>query len=248
MAQNYYPTAKQLIDAALGHIRAVDPDGAITPTTTMETNALVSLNQLVLHLQSLGMQVWCIKNASLSLVASTNNYTLGPSGDLNIQRPQTVMQAWLHNTSANTDPIPLQIIDRETYNRFTSKATTGTPIAVFYDRQYDLPGANSGASAKGKLYVYPTPDSTIASTYSMSIVYTRPIQDFSATSDSLDFPQEWYLALTWKLADLLCPSFGVPVMYWDRIGSRAESFLHDQVGWDSETDSIQIVPSQGVLK
>jgi len=248
MAQNYYPTAQGLIDAALGHIRAVDPEGTLAPTSTMRTNALVTLNQLVLHLQALGMSVWTVKNGSLTLNSTKNSYTLGPGGDLTIQRPQAILQAWLHNTSDNSDPIPLMVQDRETYNRYTQKTQQSRPVAVFYDRAYSLPDSNSGANAKGTLYVYPQPDSTTASTYTLSFVYSRPIQDFSAISDSLDFPQEWYLALTWKLADLLCPDFGVPVMYWDRIGSRAESFLKDQVGWDSETDSMQIVPGQGVLK
>jgi hypothetical protein len=248
MAQNYYPTAQGLIDAALGHIRAVDPEGSLSPTSTMRTNALVTLNQLVLHLQSLGMQVWCIKTGVLTLSSSKILYSLGTGGDLVIARPQSIFQAWLHNTSANSDPVPLQIIDREKYNKFTNKVSQGTPIAVFYDRNYDLPGSNSGASAKGFLSVYPEPDATAASTYTLNFNYTRPIQDFSSVSDSLDFPQEWYLALTWKLASLLCPSFGVAVMYWDRIDNQAEAFLKAQTGWDSETESIQIVPSQGVMK
>lgn len=249
MAQNYYPTAQGLIDAALGHIRAVDPEGSLTPTTTMRTNALVTLNQLVLHLQSLGMQVWCLKTGSVVLDATQNMYYLSPVSTTSAQpRPQSILQAWLHNTSGNTDPVPLQVIDRETYNKFTNKASQGTPIAVYYDRNYDITSGNSGTNAAGYLHVYPQPDATAASTYYIQIVYTRPIQDFSAVSDALDFPQEWYLALTWKLASLLCPSFGVAVMYWDRIDNQAEAFLKTQIGWDSETESIQIVPAQGVLK
>jgi hypothetical protein len=249
MAQSYYPTAQGLIDAALGHIRAVDPEGSLSPTATMRTNALVTLNQLVLHLQSLGMQVWCLKNGFQVLDATLNRYVIGPAALTSLQpRPQAIIQAWLHNSSANTDPVPLQIVDRETYNRFTNKTSQGTPIAIFYDRNYDVEGGNIGANANGFLYVYPQPDATAAATYYLSYVYSRPIHDFSALSDSLDFPQEWYLALTWKLASLLCPSFGVAVMYWDRIDNQAEAFLKAQIGWDSETESMQIVPSQGVLK
>jgi hypothetical protein len=244
MAQSYYPTAAQVIDAALGHIRAVDPEGSLTPTTTMNTRALVILNQIVTAWQAKGMQVWCIKNGSLTLVASTASYTLGPSGDVNIQRPQTVQQAWLHNTSANTDPIPLRSMGREEYNQITTKAQTGTPNSFYYDRQYDLPGSNSGTNAKGKLYLWPTADTTVAAAYTVTFVYTRPIQDFSATSDSFDFPQEWYNAITWTLAAQLCPGYGVPVMYWDRIKAEAREALKLVEGWDSEQDSIQFIPAQ----
>jgi hypothetical protein len=244
MAQNYYPTAQGIIDAAFGHIRAVDPEGSLTPTTTMRTTALVVLNQIVLSWQAKGLHVWCLKNGTLTLVAGQTSYTLGPGGDLVIQRPQAILQAWLHNTSADTDPIPLQIIGREQYNTYTSKEVESTPNAIFYDRQYDLPASNSGTNAKGNLFVYPAPIAAVASANTLQFVYSRPIQDFSAVSDSLDFPQENYSALTWTLAAHLCPSYGVPVMYWDRIKAQAKEERELVEGWDSENDSMLITPAK----
>lgn len=244
MTQYYYPTASEIIDSSLEICRAVDPEGTLTITTTQRTKALAALNRLVTSWQALGLQVWCTKNQSITLVTGQTSYTWGPSGDINTQRPLSISQAWLHNTSENTDPLQMQIIGREEYNRYTNKEAESTPYAVYYDPQYDGPAANSGANAKGKLFVYPAPSATAVSTYTLTVVYTRPIQDFNATSDTLDFPQEWYNAIIWNLAAQMCPGYGVPVMYWDRIAAAAEKELKQVLGWDREEGSSFISPAK----
>jgi hypothetical protein len=243
MPQYFYPTASQIIDDALMHIRAIDPEASVTPTTSQRTQSLRTLNAIVTSWQAKGFQVWCTKNQSVTLVAGQTSYTWGPSGDISTQRPLSVSQAWLHNTSENTDPLQMQIFGREEYNRYTNKEAESVPYGVYYDPQYDGPATNSGANAKGKLFVYPAPSTTAASTYTLTVVYTRPIQDFNATSDTLDFPQEWYNALIWNLASQLCPSYGVPVMYWDRIKAEAKEQLDIVSGWDREEGSSFIQPA-----
>jgi hypothetical protein len=244
MAQNYFPTAQGIIDAALEAIRAIDPEQTMVITTTQRTTALTKLNAIVTSWQAKGMQVWCTKNVSVTLVSAQASYTMGSSGaDVTTSgRPLSISQAWLHNTSANTDPIALRIIGREEYNSYTSKATASTPNSVWYDPQYDSPGGNSGASAKGKLFVYPPPDATTSAAYTMVVVYTRPIQDFVAISDGLDFPQEWFNALIWRLAHQLSFSYGLPVMYIDRIKSVADDELETVQGWDRESGSMYLQP------
>jgi hypothetical protein len=74
-------------------------------------------------------------------------------------------------------------------------------------------------------------------------VYTRPIQDFAATSDSLDFPQEWSKAIIWNLAADIAYNYGVPVMYIDRIQNKANEFLKEVAGWDREEGSIFLSPT-----
>lgn len=245
MAQSFYPDANSIIDAALGCIRAVDPEDTPAPTSIQITNALKCLNFIVTSWQALGLQVHSIKNASLTLVAGQSSYTVGPGGNLNIARPLMVTQAWLHNTAADTDPIKMQIYGREEYNELTDKESESTPIGVWYNPEYDLPAANSGASAKGKLYVYPTADSTVASAYTMTVVYQRPIQDFAADTDSLDFPQWWYNAIKWQLAADMSYDYGIPVQYLDRIEKRAERELKMVMGWDVEEGSVFLRPAAG---
>lgn len=244
MAQNYFPTAQGLIDVALGCIRAVDPESSVTPNATQRSNALTALNLIVTSWQALGMQVWCTKTATLTLVNNQNNYALGTGGDLVIARPLSVSQAWLHDLTQNTDPIPVRMGGREEYNSWTTKAANSPPYFAWYDPTYDVPGSNSGATEKGMLHVYPTPGTTEASTYTLQFVYTRPIQDFAALSDSVDFPQEWYNAVKWNLAHQIAFDYGVPVLYLDRIKAIADDELNRVSGWDHETGSMFVYPAK----
>lgn len=245
MAQAFYPTAQQVIDRALEDIGAVDPEGGLSPTTTQRTSALQVLNFLVTSWIADGMQVWCQKTGTYTLSNGVNNPTVGPGGTIAIARPLSIQQAWLRDTvtSPNMD-IPLTPISREEYNRLSVKTTTGTPNSYFYDPEYDLPGTNSGASAKGRLYLWPTPDTSIATQYDLYFVYTRPIQDFSAVSDTLDFPQEWFNAVRWNLALNLCPSYSVPIETWDRIAALARNTKQDALNWDRESGSVYLSPAQ----
>lgn len=245
MAQAFYPTAQQTIDDALRTIAAVDPEGGITPTTTQRTDALRFLNYLVTSWQAHGMQVWCQKIATMTTMTAATNWTVGPSGDINIQRPLSVQQVWLRTLNDPQIDTPVEIIGREEYFRLSAKEATGRPTHVFYDPEYDLPGGNNGANAKGRMYVYPMPDATAIATYALQFVYTRPIQDFSAVGDYLDFPQEWFNAVRLNLALMLCPEYSVPLNKWDRIKKEAQDALNLALSWDRENASFFISPAHG---
>lgn len=245
MAQSFYPTIQQVADAAIKVCAAADPESNITPSTTQREDAMQAANFLVTSWIAHGMQVWCQKQGNHTLTASTNSYTAGPSGDISIARPLSIQQAWLRDTVADPDmDLPLRIISREEYNMLSQKAATGTPNCLFYDPQYDLPGSNSGASAKGKIFIWPTPDSSVVTQYDLYFVYTRPIQDFAATSDTLDFPQEWFNAVKWNLAMMIAPEYEVPLGKWKEIQKIAEDTLRLALSWDRETTSVEISPAQ----
>lgn len=244
MAQSFYPTAQQVIDDALRKIAAVDPEGGITPTTTQRSDALRFFNYMVTSWQAHGMQVWCQKVATLNPMTSVSSWTVGPGGDIVIARPLSVQQAWLRTLTSPETDVQIQVIGREEYFRLSAKSATGRPTHVFYDPEYDLPATNSGANAKGKLYVYPQPDAATIAAYKLMFIFTRPIQDFSATSDSLDFPQEWYYPVMVNLAAILCSEYSVPVMIWDRIKAEAKEALSLALSWDRENATVTISPAQ----
>lgn len=244
MAQSFYPIASDCIDAALRVCGAFDPEGGVTPSTTQRTNALQALNFMVTAWQADGMQVWCQKTGTYVLANAVNNPTIGPGGTINVARPMSIQQAWLRDTTVTTNiDIPVVIIGREEYNLLSSKATTGVPNVLFYDPEYDLPGANSGVNAKGRIYLWPTPDTAVATQYDLYFVYTRPIQDFSVVGDSLDFPQEWLNAVKWGLALQLAPEYNVPIMTWDRLKAMAEESKRIAMAWDTERPSVSVSPA-----
>ena len=239
MAKAFYPNAQTVIDAALRVLAVSDPEGGLSPTTTERTNALEALNFLVTSWQADGLQVWCQKTQTITLVAGQASYTVGPGGDINIARPTQISQAWLRATTG-TQPvdIPLNLIDRATYNALSVKTTQGSSNQLFYEPAYDLPAGNSGAAAKGRFYLWPVPDSSVVANYNLMFVYTRPIQDFNSTTDYLDFPQEWFNAIKWGLAAQIGFEYGVPVEIMDRIRKTAEDEKQRVLGWDTEKDSV----------
>jgi hypothetical protein len=245
MAQAFYPNASTIITRALTDLGAVDPEGGITPTTAQLTDGLQVLNFLVTSWIAHGMQVWCQKTGTYTLSNAVGNPTVGPGGTINIARPETVTKAWLRDTT-QTSPIdiPVRVISRDEYNDMSQKTVSGVPNALFYDPQYDLPGANSGASAKGQMFLWPVPDTSVSTQYDLYFVYTRPLQDFSATSDSLDFPQEWYDAVRWNLALSLGPSYNVPVMKWKLVKEMADNTLQLALAFDRSDVSITIAPEK----
>lgn len=244
MAQSFYPNVTVIGTRALTDIGVVDPEGGLVPSTTQLNDVMQVMNFIATAWISYGMQVWCQKTGTYALSNGVYNPTIGPAGVINQARPEAITQAWLRDTTqTNPIDIPVQIGSREDYNRLTQKTATGTPNMLFYDPQYDVPSSNSGASAKGQIFLWPVPDTATAAQYDLYFIYTRPLQDFSTLSDALDFPQEWYEPIRWAIAESLCPSYNVPVMKWDRIRAKAKETLDLASSFDRETTSVTISPA-----
>lgn len=242
MAQNFFPTAAQLITDALRALAAVDPESTTAPSTTESTNALRALNYIVNSWSALGLQGWCHKTVSYTLSAA-NSYTIGPSGaTITAARPLKIIQAWLRDTSTDAVDIPINIISRDEYNMLSVKTSDGPPTSLFYDPEYDRDATNSGANAKGKIYVWPQPTSTEVTNYDLYMVVQRPLQDFSATTDTLDFPQEWFNAIKWNLAYQLSFEYGTVVEKQDRIRKLAEETLELAKSWDVDQTPVFFQP------
>ncbi len=170
-----------------------------TPTADQVTEAAVALNGLVKAWQADGMPLWALKQTTITLLDGINTYEIGLGKATNIPKPLKVIQAWNRNTTSSVD-IPMRIVTKQEYNMLGNKTSSGTPIQVYYEPLADY----------GVLRVFPTPAATDASSGSVYIVYQRPFEDFDASSDTPDFPQEWYDSLTYGLAVRLAPEYGVP--------------------------------------
>jgi len=169
-----------------------------TPTTDQTTEAALALNGLVKAWQTDGMPLWALKTYSVPLSAGTSSYRIGLTQTVNIPKPLKVIQAYNHNTTSNVD-IPMRVLTKQEYNMLGNKTSSGNPIQIYYDPQVSY----------GDLFVFPVPTSTEASANTIKIVYQRPFEDFDASTDTPDFPQEWYDAFTYGLACRLAPEYGV---------------------------------------
>ena len=227
---NYSTNRDSIITGALRIIGAVAQGE--TPTATQISEAAEALNYMVKAWHADGMPLWAIKEYSIDLVASTASYRIGESQTVNTPKPLRIIDAYYHDTTSNID-IPMTLLTHKEYNRLGNKTTTGEPIQFYYDVQRTY----------GDLYLFPVPDTTAASN-TVRIVYQRPYEDFDQASDEPDFPQEWFDALKFGLADRLCPEYGVPIVDRNDIRSRAKQLKEEALGFGTEEGSIHFQASR----
>lgn len=220
-----------IINAALRLIRKL-PEGG-TATATQISDAAEALNLMVKTWQADGLQLWALKRSSFSMVASQANYTVTAMG---INRPLRIKQAFIRNTSSGADS-PVRIITREEYWSLGNKSSTGTPTLLYYDPQL--------TAVLSMVYLYPAPDATAASDYTLHIIYSRPFEDFDASTDTPDFPQEWYEAIKYGLAVRLAPEYGVPLDIRNDLKSDLAVIKRQVMNFDQEDGSIFFVPDMG---
>jgi hypothetical protein len=162
--------------------------------------------------------------ASLTGAASSGNAVYVYQTD--ILRPLRVVSTRRYNFSSaiDTQMIPMSRID---YRNQPNKTATGVPTQTFYDPR-------GGANTQGVIYAWPTPaDATNA----IKMTWWRPVQDFTASANTPDLPQEWGLALIWNLAKEMGPEFDVTPNRWAMIKEMAAGHLDNVAGWDREPES-----------
>lgn len=193
-----------------------------TPAAATITSCARTLNMMVKAWESQGIHLWAQATQTVTLVVSTASYTLSPYALM-------VKQCWLRNTD-NVDR-PIRVDSLSNYNQIPNKTETGKISRVAYD---------AGLST-GTLYVWPTPEDA---TDVLHVKYLRKIEDFDASSDNPDLPQEWLMALALNLAVLVAPKYGKTLskMAPDLAQNAQEALMQMQL-WDVENAKVRVVPA-----
>ncbi len=109
------------------------------------------------------------------------------------RRPMEILTANMRTTDAQDTPMDVSLT-LDQYEAITNKTATGTPDQIYYEPQL----------TNGTIYLNRSPNDV---TKVVSLVYLSPPEDFTATSDTADYSQEWYRALCVQLAIDLCGPF-----------------------------------------
>mgnify|MGYP003331710735 FL=1 len=222
---NFSVTRDQLISGAL-RLCGVIAEGE-TATTEQINNGAEALNMLVKRLYADGMPLWAMKQYSVPLTSGTSAYNIGVGLTVDTAKPLRIVQAFNHNTSSNLD-IPMRIVTRDEYNRLGDKTTTGTPIQIFYEP----------LNTYGVLHLFPTPDSTAQTSQQITIVYQRPFEDFDASTDEPDFPQEWFEPLKYLLATRLAGEYQTPLTVRQQLTMEATAIKEAALSMGTEEGSF----------
>jgi hypothetical protein len=199
-----------------------------TPSADDVNLASRRLNAMVKAWQAAGTHLWTKTEGSISLVANSQSYTMGPAGDFSV-RPLKILSARRTVSSIDT---PLTAWSRSDYFDQPNKATASYPTNFYYDPQLGT----------GRLYVWPV--LATGNTATLAFTYARQLEDFDAAANTSDLPQEWIEALTYNLAIRLQGPFGQAMSDDDR--AIAVASLDLARGFDVEPASVFIGADLGV--
>jgi hypothetical protein len=217
-------TRNQIIEAALRKL-AVLAEGQ-TPSAQNYTDAQISLNMTLSQFRTLGMPLWT--RMEYTFLPTAASYSIGTGQTLNTPYPVKLLQAY--RTESNTR-VEMNIVNKEEYNILPA-SSTGTPIKISYQ-----PNINSGV-----VYLWPTPPAT--NTAYVTLVYLRSVQYTSLATDTIDMPEEWYMALVLALAVSLAPEWGIPLPDRQWLEKQAEKALEAAAGVGQDVGSFFVQPAR----
>lgn len=197
------------------------------PNSQQLASYLVRLNDLVNLWQTQGLKLWVNELVNVTLTAGTANYQLGPGGSILTTKPARVLEAYYYNSTGNS--YPLTDMAWNDYNMLSNKSQQGAINSYFQDKQ--LNNIN--------VTFWLVPDSTAATGY-VQLLVQEQIANMVSLNDSMSFPQEWFMALRWGLADDI--STGQPQPIIDRCAQRAKAFREALESWDLEDASTRFTP------
>jgi hypothetical protein len=211
-------TRDQLIEGALRICGVIAPGE--TPTTAMYTGASEALNMLVKAWQSDGMPLWAMSEYTITLTNGDNSYTISP-------KLLKVTQALNRNIDTNID-IPMRIVTRDEYNRLGNKTTSGNPIIVWCNPNLD----------DTTVKVFPTPTAVEAADNTIILTYQKEFSDFDASTDTPEFPKEYFDALKFALASRLSYEYGMDVQDRKQLFEQAMMLKQDALSFGTEEGSV----------
>jgi hypothetical protein len=220
----YQLTRNQLIESALRKL-GVLAEGQ-TPSTQNYADGMMALNTVISQLRAVGMPLWA--RSEYTFTPTTNTYTIGTGMTLSTPFPVKLLQAFRTDTGAK---IPLEIVAREDFNILPT-SSNGSPIKINYQ-----PFVNYGT-----ISLWPTPAST--NTATVTLVYQRPYQYFTTSTETMDFPEEWYTAIIYHLAVRLAPEWGVPLPDRQMLMQEAKMYTEDAAMVGQEDGSFFVMPER----
>ena len=148
-----------------------------------------------------------------------------------LQRPLRIVSAYTSNLTDSTTPsdVEIDIVSKQEYDFQNTKTTESSPNMLVYDPQLD----------NGTTFIWPRFEDGKSI---VVISFQRPFEDFDASGDTPDFPQEWYDALCYLTAVRLAPVYGMPGAERQMLQSDSDKALNMALENEPEEGSFYIQP------
>jgi hypothetical protein len=219
----YQLTRDQILTAAIRKL-GVLAEGQ-TPSAQNLSDAQVALNSTIAEFRSVGMPLWA--RNEYTFTPTTGTYTIGTGQTLNTPAPIKLLQAV---RTENNNKLGMQIEARENFSILPT--SVGTPLKVNY-----RPGINTGT-----LSFWPAPDTT--NTTTVTLIYQRPFEYFTTGTETLDFPEEWYNAIIYRVATLIAPEWGTPLQDRQMLAAEARQYKDAALEVGTEDGSFYFSPNR----
>lgn len=221
----YQLTRNEILESAFG-ILAVLAQGQ-TPSTEDYTIGAKMLNTTIARVRAaVGQPLWA--RTSFTWTPTTTTYLIGEGQTLDTPYPVHILQAY--RTDSNGARVPMDIEADYDFNTYPTNTNGNIPFKITY-----TPAINYGT-----IKLWPTGLST--NTNAVTIVYSRPIEYFNVSTDTMDLPEEWYDAVIWDVAVKMAPRWGIPIPDRRELKSEAKQYWEHAFDSGFEDASFYIHP------
>jgi len=147
-----------------------------------------------------------------------------------IVRPHELLELYRRNYDDVVD-VPLIRLSRTDFFTLSDKDTEGTPVNFYYDPQL----------TSSKLSVWPTASDIFSRDSVLIANIKKPFDNLDSATDDFEFPQEWYEAIVYGLAERLAPMIGYPIPDRQLLKAEAREYLDLALSFDHEQTDVTFV-------
>lgn len=177
------------------------------------------LNDIINLWQTQGLKLFLQEELVIPLQPNVALYSLGPSGTIQMAMPKRVLQANIVTPAGIQRP--LVALSWNEWMTLGQRNNPGTISSYFVDKQPNVLN----------VHFWNPPDANDAVNDAHLLIQREASNPINLV-DSMDFPQEWRIALRWGLADDICT--GQPQAIMDRCAQRASIYRTALEDWDVE--------------
>lgn len=224
-------TAYGVINDAYEDAGLLQEGNELTPEQLAK--GLRRLRDLINLWQTQGLKLWVNEDITVPIVEGQAAYTFKPSGNIDMTKPLRVLEAYYLYSATNTRRV-LSVLALNDYwtlgQAGTLTANRGTISQYLVEKQ----------ATQLKVTFWQCPNAEEEDNGAVHLLMQTQISNPIMLTETMNFPEEWRLALRWGLADDLCT--GQPQTIMDRCQSRATSFRQALEDWDVEDAPTKFQP------
>lgn len=169
----------------------------IIPSTDQTTELTGEANRLLNSWNCDGHKVFNTLISLYDLISGQKQYSIGPGGDFDGQRPLYIEDANFLFPTSPAVRLPIQILEDEGWSKvMVQDIPAAPPWYLYYDRSYN-------SSGQGQIFIVGQPPSG----YQLELYMTQNLSTFASSGDTVVWPPGYEYALETNLALCACALF-----------------------------------------